>query len=218
MHELDLIPADYRYWQWQRTWLMRAAIVTGVALSLTFAGWWSSERRNVALRAEVAGLTAQQSEGRELNTAIDAERQRLAYASGQLATLEGLRSGAPARDIVLMIDRALSDIDVWFESWEFERAGIVAQAAGQTTNRGYFIVVDEETPTTPENARVRTDMRIRGHASDHSALSSFVRNLVAQPEIDDVRVERTYSSPGASEATVSFDLAVVLTTRVGAPS
>lgn len=58
-------------------------------------------------------------------------------------------------------------------------------------------------------------MTIRGRASDHSALSGFVKNLFAQPEIEDVRVQRTFAQPDRGKNVVNFELAVVLTTRAG---
>jgi 16S rRNA G527 N7-methylase RsmG len=53
-------------------------------------------------------------------------------------------------------------------------------------------------------------MEIRAQAADHSALASFVRELVEQPEVEDVKVVNTRVHRYTSAQVVSFELAVVI--------
>ena len=217
MPDIDLIPSDYRQWLWQRQWLRRSAVTLVGGVALTVAAWFAVDGVNEERRNRIAELEKLRTDSTSLATAISAGRDKLAFVRSQLAMLEGLRSGAAAQDILVMVDRALADEDVWFDNWEFERVGVIVPEAPETVSTGYFIVVPSgsSAETGSDSKMVRTNMRIRGQASDHSSLSTFVRNLFAQPEIDDVRVERTYSGLSGRESVVNFDLAIVLTTRAG---
>ena len=55
-------------------------------------------------------------------------------------------------------------------------------------------------------------MEIQARATDHSALAAFVRRLVSQPEIQDVRILNTRVREQAAQA-VEFELAVVVRNR-----
>jgi hypothetical protein len=133
----------------------------------------------------------------------------------QYRLLSDLRSGAAAGDMFVTIDRALTSDDVWFRNWQFQRAGVMVGKEVRTVNSGYFVVVpDGEEQLASDELRVQTHMAIRGQARDHSALSSFVRRLFVQPEIDDIRIRRTSLIDRSRADTVDFELAVVLNTDV----
>ncbi|MEZ5542658.1 MAG: PilN domain-containing protein [Pseudomonadota bacterium] len=209
MHEIDLIPTDYR----NRIWLqgraraiggMLVSVVLGLLLALAalhlLAG--RAEVRITALQARQA-ITAQQ---REQLAQLDASRAEL---ESRLALLDGLRSGAAAPAMFAAVDRALVEGDVWFRGWEFNRAGSMVQRKQEPGSNGYFIVI----PAAGENAgqeawKIETHMKIRGQAKDHAALSGFVRRLYQQPEIADVRILNTTVASGSRF--VDFNLAVTV--------
>ena len=136
---------------------------------------------------------------------------RLKELDEEWAVLSGLRTGAAAEDLFVIIDQALPGEDVWFTDWKFRRAGVVEPDTEKTTNTGYFIVVnnDGENQAQPE-WRVETHMDISGQAKDHAALSKFVRGLYKQGEIQDVKLSQTRVTQYANRKVVDFKLAVVL--------
>ena len=114
------------------------------------------------------------------------------------------------------IDRALKDHDVWFTRWQFQRAGVLVGKEQVGVSTGYFIIVPEGERNNDEGTwQVETRMMIQGQAVDHAALSEFVDGLFAQPEIVDVRVQRTLLRPYPSTNVVDFDLAIVLNSNLG---
>jgi len=108
--------------------------------------------------------------------------------------LEKLRGGALAEDMFVNIDRALSDNNIWFKNWKFVRAGSRTSEKAKGVNTGYFIVIPEGERTKnkeQEAWKIQTHMEVSGQATDHEALSSFVRRVLQQSQIGDVRILKT---------------------------
>ena len=215
MSDIDLIPQAYRTRRWQSRFMNHTALLLGGLLGILIlvSSALGVVTANANSRVEALQhrqmVTAQQRADLERLNAQKAELKR------QFRLLSGLRSGAAAGDMFVTIDRALTSDDVWFLEWQFQRAGVMAGEEVRTVNTGYFIVVPDGAERLAANdLRVQTHMTIRGQARDHSALSSFVRRLFAQPEIDDVRIHRTSLRRSNQTSTVDFDLAVVLNTDV----
>ncbi len=210
MTSIDLIPADYRDGLRRRRHLRGAIALTlsiALAVVLGTVGLHGASTRLVSatekLRTEHA-LTAQQ-------------RDQLAVLDGRLAELEeewtllrGLRSGAAAEDLFLIVDRALPGGDVWFVDWAFRRAGVIVPQTSRTVSTGYFIVVPAGQDEAPSDWQVKTHMSISGQARDHAALSRFVRGLYEQSEIQEVKVNNTRVQQYEDARIVDFDIAVVL--------
>ena len=209
MSDIDLIPTDYR----NRIWLQgRARVVASVVvlvmlallLALGALHYLSGKAATqiTALQSQQA-ITAQQ---REQLSQLDGHRAEL---ESRLNLLSGLRSGAPASAMFVTVDRAMVEGEVWFQDWEFNRAGSVVEEKQQTSSNGYFIVLPAAGGSTgTESWKIETHMKIRGQAKDHSALSGFVRRLYQQPEIQDVRILNT--SVAANSPFVDFNLAVTV--------
>jgi Tfp pilus assembly protein PilN len=215
MHEIDLIPPDYRRARWLKVWLRNMTIAIAIVISTSFAAFAGltvkvdSIREEKRLLEEQLAVTSKQRD--DLET-LDRKKNDL---NQQLSMLNSLRSGAPARSVFVAIDRALADAEVWFLNWQFRRAGVMvpeSQASGVET--GYFIVVPESGKAGGEQAwLVETHMTITGQARDHEALSRFVNGLYAQSTVVDVRVQRTELSQRSSGDVVQFEVAVVLTSE-----
>ncbi len=219
MSSIDLVPADYREGLARRHRLQGAVwlvLCLAVAAVLGTVGLRSASRSLQAeterLRTEYA-LSAQQREQLEV---LDG---RLAALEEEWTLLRGLRSGAAAEDLFVIVDRALPGGDVWFVNWQFRRAGVIAPQSPRTVNTGYFIVVPaDQSATAPEAWQVKTHMSISGQARDHAALSRFVRGLYEQPEIREVKVNNTRVRQYANSTVVDFDMAVVLHVQPAAQS
>ena len=138
---------------------------------------------------------------------FEAERARIDQL---LSILSELRGGISAVQTLLSVDRALN-AQVWFLSWTFHRAGQLVEETTEARNTGYFIVIPPEGSDEVEKTwRLDTHMEIRAQAADHSALARFVRELVEQPEIEDVRIVSTRVHGQTAAQLVSFELAVVV--------
>ncbi len=130
------------------------------------------------------------------------------------AILSGLRGGVEARRMFLVVDQAL-DGNVWFLSWTFRRAGELVDHEPETVDTGYFIVVPSRAKDEPEKAwRLEAHMEIHARALDHATLAEFVRRLVEQPEVRDVRVLRTRVHEYTARQVVDFELAVIVNPKV----
>lgn len=211
MKSIDLIPADYRQrlarMRWLRITLVFcvAVIVACVSASLGLMRVTKSVvQTNTEIRLKAA-LNKQQREQMEVLSG------QISVLDQELLLLKGLRSGASGEDLFRIVDRALPGSDVWFLDWRFRRAGVFIPEPARTVNTGYFIVVPAGEPKNEQMAwQVKTHMQINGQARDHAALSRFVRGLFEQPEVQDVKLDRTQVRRYANATVVDFDLAVVL--------
>jgi len=213
MAEFDLIPSDYRSGLLRQRWLklFLAGMVAIVLLTGAASAAFDYAAQEVA--AEIDRLQAEQQSNRKVANRLNSLRKQKAQFEYQLTRLDGLRGGTPAERMFVAIDRAMTDDSVWFQSWEFKRAGSsVKPTENPTTNTGYFIVVPKSSSQASEQQvwRVETHMTIKGRAADHAALSKFIANLFAQPEIFDVRVLRTSMYRSNELQAVDFDLAIVV--------
>ena len=215
MTEIDLIPKEYRIRQWQSRWLKVAAFLFAAMLLVHLGAYAVLLSQHQAAETEVATLEASQRVSAEQRAELERLSAAKAEFDQQLKLLTGLRSGASAEQLFLTVERALETDDVWFTDWRFQRSGIVVESPENGVNTGYFIVVPPEPGTSSEQPwRVRTHMTIRGRSRDHSALSSFVKSLFGQPEIDDVHLGQTSMTRLDGNDLVDFDLAVVMNTNV----
>ena len=215
MTDIDLIPSDYRTRQWQIRWLRAAGVILVLLLAVHGAAWSVLSTQTESMQDEIADLQAKQLITSQQRTELESLNAKKSEFERQLELLNGLRSGGAAEQMFVTIERALTSDDVWFVDWRFQRSGVVIDDPEATVNTGYFIVVPADAEGNEERPwQVRTHMTIRGQSRDHSALSTFVKGLFAQPEIEDVHVGRTSLSRVSAIDVVDFDLAVVMNTDV----
>jgi hypothetical protein len=212
MREIDLIPESYRRQRSQRLWtkLVSSAIAVIVLVTGTARVWLGSLVD--AVEADVAALQARETvtqQQRDELTRLDAQQR--SYLD-QLNLLRGLRSGTAATNLFHIVDAALADDELWFRDWQFRRAG-VRNAAGQSIETGYFVVVADDN-RQQDAWQVETHMVIAGQAQDHGALSRFVTRLLAHPEIDSAGIRRSEQRRYGHRSLVDFDLAVVMNRKV----
>ena len=215
MSDIDLIPQAYRTRRWQSRWMKYTATLSVCLAGILILGSLVLGVATSQVKARVEALQVRKSVTAQQRADIERLGTKKTEFERQFRLLSDLRSGAVASNMFVTIDRALTGDDVWFRNWQFQRAGIMAGGEVRTVNTGYFVVVPDGTDqSVADDLRVQTHMAIRGEARDHSALSSFVRRLFVQPEIDDIRIRRTSLIRGNLADTVDFELAVVLNTEV----
>jgi hypothetical protein len=218
MNEIDLFPDELRkqllFKRWFKLTGISVVLLTLVAMVAFVVLREASDRidqqiQHFQSQREISNTTRQQME--QLN-------QQKSDLKQQLDLLSGLRSGASAEQMFLMIDRALPGSDVWLTNWKFRRAGTQVDKTQQAVSTGYFIVIPADNQSRQgqeETWKIETHMSIQGQALDHSAMSRFVLNLTQQPEIEKVRIVNTRSNQGKQVKLVDFSLDIVVSARKG---
>ena len=111
------------------------------------------------------------------------------------------------------IDRALDGKNIWFKNWKFTRAGSKTSEKPKGVNTGYFIVIPEADRANQKEIeawQIQTHMEVSGQATDHEALSSFVRRILQQPQIGDVRILNTRQQVNMDKTVVDFKLVIMV--------
>ena len=212
MRDIDLVPASYRKQQQRQQQLIRAGVSLAAVILVSVGGAFGLKYSTAKINTEIDQLQVQQTMTTQQRDQLAAFQDQRKDAQRQLRLLRGLRSGTAAENLFRIIDRVLIPNEVWFEVWEFRRAGVV-QGGGTKAESGYFVIA-EDSPDTSEPWHVETHMKISGQASDHVALSEFVQRLIKQPAIRDVRVRNTELRRYTLETVVDFDLAIVIDSEV----
>ncbi len=210
MPEIDLIPARYRELARLRRWLKLLGGALGLSVVLLLAARLGLGYAIHLESRRVESLRSAHSEAIERRERLQELRAEQAELARRVQILGELRGKVPARQMFHAIDRAL-DGTIWFRDWQFARAGELVEPAAEGVKRGYFVVVPSGGGAGSEKAwRMQTHMEIRASARDHASLAGFVRRLVAQPEVESVRVLHTEVSRASTEGLVDFELAVVV--------
>ncbi len=222
MANIDLVPDEYRYWTWQQRCLKRSGLIAG-ALTLLCALVWHFLHVDAARADEKLRILQAQKQ------VSQNQQQRLEYLSAQQSSLQrqwqlllGLRGGATVENLFVAIDRALLGDQVWFDSWQFQRAGqeLSEQQIAPERDRGAYIIIlpdqAQASANTPSAWSIETHLSISGGADDHAALSAFVERLLRQPRVSDVKVLSTslYSSSSDSSA-IKFNISVLVNNAYG---
>lgn len=215
MNEIDLFPDDLRRRLLFTRWF-KFAMVSVIVLTLVIGGGFLLLRQvNAQVDEKIVFFQSQ----REISNANRQQLKRLSQQKQnlqqQLGLLSGLRSGASAEQMFVMIDRALPGPEVWLTNWKFRRAGTQVEVAPETVSTGYFIVIPAGSSSRREETwKIETHMNIQGQALDHSAMSDFVLNLTRQPEIENVRIVNTRLGPSVNDTRlVDFSLDILVSVR-----
>lgn len=214
MIEFDLVPRDYRLRLIQEGRLRRASTALLVAMSLFVAASGGFAYANATLGKTIEALQAMKAVTGQQTAKLATARSQKAALDHQWKLLQSLRGGTHAEHMFVAIDRALLTGDVWFNTWSFRRQGSRVEKDESGVETGYFIVLPSASEDH-EPLKVETHMTIKGAAINHSALSTFVRNLFKEPEIADVRVLRTSLHGRARKPAVEFELAIIVDSRYG---
>ncbi|MBT8103451.1 MAG: PilN domain-containing protein [Gammaproteobacteria bacterium] len=215
MADLDLIPQDYRNKLNQRAVIRQYLIVFAIVNVLVLASGGLFAQLTQKATTRIQELTTENAITEQQQTQLEQLATQQSEFEQRWSLLRGLRAGAAVEDIFRIIDRALTNDDLWFVNWSFRRAGVVVDGETRGIETGYFLIVpaNERSDETPQ-WQVETHMTLEGRALDHQALSTFVRSLFEQPDIKDVSVQKTSLTNYASGRVVSFDLTIVLNSDI----
>lgn len=209
MNDFNLIPDDYlRMLAWRadmvRTCIALLAVVA-IAVSLAGALQIAIAKKEKSIDVLQSKRQISQRQRNEI-TSLSGERDKL---QAYLDFLVGLRGGAVAPDMFVCVDRALPGNEIWFQSWEFQRAGFAVGAEEAKHSNGYFIIAPAKSDGAAAEAwKIETHMNVRGQATDHAALSRFVAKLHRQGEVNDVRILHTALNPSMN--VVDFNLVITV--------
>lgn len=213
---MDLIPEDYKRYLQQLQLLQRWALVMFVLItlstSISFALDYKADefQKEIVLLEQKKAISSQQ---RNVLQILEKDHKKLLVKHN---ILQKLRGGAVAENMFVTIDRALDGNNVWFKNWSFDRAGSKTSEPPKGVNTGYFIVIPESERTNKKQQeawKIQTHMEVNGGARDHEALSSFVRRLLQQPQIGDVRILNTQQRTYLDTTVVDFSLVITVNSR-----
>jgi len=217
MAEIDLIPAEYTAKLARRRSNTVFAVSSGMAILIGMGLYAALVTMTVRVENQLIRLQDQKAITTQQRNALLEWNERLSALRDERHLLEGLRNGVSAERLFLAIDRALADEKVWFLDWKFSRAGAIVKVDKEKSKSRYLIELPRKGDTSDQRAyEIRNHMKVRGQAVDHAALSRFVENLLAEKEIQDVRVLKTSSTNTANKnRIVDFDIAVLVNMPIG---
>jgi len=211
MNEIDLFPDEMR----KRLLLVRWFKLTGYGVALLtllmVAAFVLLREANAQIDRKIEYFQSQREITNANRQQLEQLNRQKKNLKQQLDLLSGLRSGASAEQMFVMIDRSLPGPEVWLTNWKFRRAGTPVDERQQAVNTGYFIVVPADNQSRKEETwKIETHMNIRGQALDHVAMSKFVLNLTRQPEIEDVRIVSSRQTEVNRTKVVDFSLDILV--------
>lgn len=210
---MDLIPEEYRrHLEQLRILRLGGGVLFGflaVSVLITLVLKYSADeyQKEIIVLERQKAISSQQ---RALLQSLEKSHSKL---NDKRVMLEKLRGGALAKDMFVNIDKALMGKDVWFKNWMFVRAGSKTKEPEKGVNTGYFIVIPEgerSNKTQKEAWQIEMHMEIDGQATNHEALSNFVRRVLQQPQIDDVKILSTRKQVDRDNVVVDFRLIVMV--------
>lgn len=213
MAEIDLVPTDYRnrvmIYGWGRRLFVSFTMFTLFSVVIYVVLEVGNRRlvENVALEN-----IRQQSvmQGRDALREISEKRDLYQH---QWELLRYLRNGTAAARMFVIIDRAIPSGEIWFLNWDYKNSGAIAKIQPESAGNSYLIpLTNSRGQDAGEVWEINTRMTIKGQASDHSAVSRFVRRLYEQPEVNDVRILNI--SRQISAGVVNFDMVVTVSSEL----
>lgn len=217
MHELDLIPADYREReriQQKCTIFIGILIVLVVALAgLRFVLQQKVGTLQLQIQALEDGKKIKLEQQQKFNALLAQERM----LNKRLEIFNGLRGGPSAKQLLLAIDRVM-DGDVWFNEWKLLRTSEINAVKTIPSTSGLVIVIPESENSAGQAQawQLNTRMEITGQALDHSKLAAFISRLMQQPEVQDVKVLNTNLKTYLSSQVIDFNMVVIINNHMSA--
>lgn len=212
MHELDLIPPDYRAGLLMKRRCVYGFVTLAVAILLVLFAVLLLSRYNDRLESRIFAMQQQHNDIRYRQNQLQELNMTRTALYRELRFLEGLRSGVAVSELLDAVDKSLKDNPVWFQEWSFRRASSLVEKPPGSSTQGYFILIEaEDSPATRQDAlKLDMSMTIRGQSADHLALSHFLRQLSEQSQIAEVNLRRTSLRRYTSGEVLDFELTALL--------
>ncbi len=210
--ELDLIPADYREFTFRIYLAKLSAICAAIFMLVVFICYLGTWQYYQHLNTNIGELEEEQAFTAKEKEKIARLEDKYRILTQHLRLLDALSGHFSTHDIFTVIERGLSGTDVWFEQWKFER--IREDVTHNKQADGYILDMPAD-EINPRDSRwqLASSMSVMGKAKDHQTLSLFVTQLIAQPEIESVKVKRTSTSRVGNRDLVTFHLSILLNNR-----
>ncbi|WP_372783957.1 hypothetical protein [Litorivivens sp.] len=211
MNDIDLIPDDYRK---NRQILadLRAFSLAAVIVILIVA----LVSAVLKILMQSAQTDAEKLSGQQLlidqkSAQLQTLDEQIKSMSEQLSVLSGFRGGQTAPRLLVAIDRALDNSEVWFARLSFGRAGSMVDKKEAATSNGYFIVLPKQNESDTEKAwQIETHLEVLGYARNYAKLSAFVGELLKQAEVRSVKIIRSGRRVVGGNDLVEFELAILV--------
>lgn len=206
--DIDLIPTDYRARLWRMRWLKGCGTLLGGMGVVTVVAYLALTVLEQLAFAQLTTLQQRRDVTSQQQTFIQQLAGEKEELERQWKLLNDLKRGTDAEGLFQALDRAFIDDSIWFDEWEFNRRGV--PVTNDARRAKHAVLIPSPGRTSNQMRLIETHMNIRGEALDHVALSNFVRRLLAQPEIADVKVRRTSRRQVQQARIIAFDLAVLV--------
>lgn len=191
MADIDLIPDSYRQQYQFKKWFKRyAAFVITASLCLV-AVYIALLFKTTVLKDNLEDLQLKNNIAMNKKQQYQQQFQERKQLQQQLDLLNGLRSGISIQNIFMAMDRVFKNDNIWFTHWKYSRSENRIINNDSTVDSVYFLVVSDIEKKQPEKWRIISRLNINGAALNHATLSDFIRRLIEQPEIQNVRIVRT---------------------------
>ncbi len=211
MHELDLIPAEYRQRQQiQRNctificiFMVLLAAIAGLKMVLQH----QTSELQIQIQSLENGKKTKLDQQQKFNELLAKER----LLKKRLEIFNSLHGGPSVQQLLMAVDRVL-DGDVWFNEWSLLRTAEIDMTKTMPSTSNLVIVIPEGEggAGADKSWQLTTRMEINGQAIDHSKLSAFVSRLMKQPEINDVKLLNTSLKTYLSTQLVDFKMVVII--------
>jgi hypothetical protein len=209
MHEIDLIPADYRHELGIKRAVRRVGLAVAAMVAAAAVAAAALSQAASTARAEVAELNAAAASAEVERAAIDVLTRQKQALEAQATLRSGLRARAPLDELMAAIGRAAVDAGVWFRSWRIQRVGQVVPAAPAGAEAHFAV------DPGADGSRVRSEIVIVGRAADVGRVSALAQMLGADGRFARIQVQRV--ARDANDDLVDFELAVTAETAIDTP-
>ena len=152
MDDIDLIPTDYRNFIWfqGKAKLLGTSIVSMIAITAVI--YTAMQLTNGKIHSKITELQKRQETTSQQHEAITRFNENIHNLEYQLVLLNSLRSGTGAPEMFTTIDRAMTDADVWFDTWEYQRVGSPVEQNVQSSKNGNLFILPASNGTTADTA------------------------------------------------------------------
>ena len=207
MKEFDLIPETYRIYIWKVKVVKESLLIMVGVLLIIIATYSAIVHATQSTNAKIEKLTIV----KEVTSKKQEELSKLQLVKKDLDSkwdlLNGLRSTPSPEDIFYSIDNALKDLDLWFTNLKYERTEYISEE-DSFINTGYFVILSAD--NNKNTLSIGTKLLISGGAANHSTLSTFVKNLLAQPSVHNAKVLETSTQHVQKMAHINYVIEIII--------
>ncbi len=223
MADINLIPAAYLKRQLVQRHVRRFLIAAIAAAALVGAARAALNHAIASETATVARLAKAVEVYSRTEARADGYRQQREIGEKRLSQLDELRGRDRLRILLEAIDIAYSP-SIWLDELRFLRrenlpTGTLNPQAGGAGS--IVLVIPKENVPVPGAAASRPSVEQRveivGHATNHTRLAEYMRNLSAQPGIADVRVLDTGLRTYTNTQVIDLSLTLLIDDKQGRP-